>query len=50
MVGMQKKTFETESAAKAFAEKVDGTVRLATLPGYMAVETIWIVEWKGGDE
>jgi len=40
-----KKTFETESAAKAFAEKVDGTLRMAILPCYMWVETIWIVEW-----
>lgn len=42
---MQKKIFEIESAAKAFAEKNGGTVRMATLPGYMSVETIWIVEW-----
>ena len=40
-----KKTFETEYAARQFAEEVGGTVRMSVLPGYMSVETIWIVEW-----
>ena len=45
-----KKIFETEYAAKKFAEKVNGTVKMSWLPDYMTTITIWIVEWGGNDE
>lgn len=47
---MQKKVFETEYAAKRFAEEVGGTIEAQTIPGYMWVETVWVVRWKGSDE
>ena len=40
-----KKTFETEYAARQFAETIDGQVRMVQLPGYMNVEIIWVVEY-----
>lgn len=43
---MNKKIFDSEFSAINFAKKINGTVRQSWLPGYMNVETIWIVEWK----
>ena len=43
---MNKKIFSTEYIARKFAKRVNGTVRMSLLPGYMYAETIWIVEWN----
>lgn len=40
---VKKKYFETEQAAKEYAEKTGGTYQLKVLPGYMFVETIYVV-------
>lgn len=44
---MKRKVFETETKAKEFAKTVNGTVRISYLPDYMAVITIYVVEWEG---
>lgn len=43
---MNKKLFTVETLAIEFADKVNGTVIMRQLPGYMSVEIVWIVEWK----
>ncbi len=42
---MNKKVFDSEYAAKKYAEEVGGTVEAKNLPDYMGVVTVWIVRW-----
>ena len=41
-----RKGFETEVAAKRFAEKVNGTVKFTPLPDYMGMIPYWRVEYE----
>lgn len=41
-----KKSFKYEESARAFAKKVNGTVRLRQLPDYLGVIVDWVVEWE----
>lgn len=43
---MNKKYFNSENDANNFAKKVNGTVRMSVLPGYMSVDVVYVVEWR----
>lgn len=43
---IKKRLFEVESLAIEFANEVNGSVKLVTLPAYNYVETYYSVTWE----